>query len=298
MTTRDRTAEFLQYRSIRTKNGHSEKFEDDTAISLRPMWIERMNDVRTVERMIKDQMSKLEEMRKHHLKVEFSAERDETQEEAEIEKCQDVIDAYFKKTEQIIANLEKAYLDDLPDGGTDSELSVLRNVKMCLVNELNELSKVYRDSQRRYMVDVKKQRAVFQRWAGGDRQQMLEQELENDALMDQYLQKGMTQEQVETIMLNQQLADDRLREFERIFTSIKSLHDMFQDMNTLVIEQGAVLDRIDYNMNLTHTRVQKARVELKKAADYQKAGMFKLCVLFMVIMIIGMIIALFFKAVL
>lgn len=37
---------------------------------------------------------------------------------------------------------------------------------------------------------------------------------------------------------------------------------MFKDMNTLVIEQGAVLDRIDYNMTLTHTRVQRARTEL------------------------------------
>lgn len=299
MTTRDRRTEFLQYRSIRPKSEQREKLlaEETQHVYLAPAWVERMNDVRAVEKSIKEHMGILEELRKKHLKVEFSSTRDETQEEAEIEKCQDVIDSYFKNSEKIILDLEKLFLDDLPDGGTDSELSILRNVKMCLVNEINQISKTYRDSQRRYMIDVKKQRAVFQKWAGGDRQQMLEQELENDALMDQYLQKGMTQEQVETIMLNQQLADDRVKEFERIFTSIKSLHDMFQDMNTLVIEQGAVLDRIDYNMNLTHTRVHKARVELQKAADYQKAGMFKLCVLFMVILIIGMIIALFFKAV-
>lgn len=46
---------------------------------------------------------------------------------------------------------------------------------MCLVNEINQISKVYRESQRRYMMDVKKQRAVTQRWAGGDRQRAVEQ---------------------------------------------------------------------------------------------------------------------------
>lgn len=299
MTTRDRRTEFLQYRSIRPKSEEREQLlaEVSQTVYIVPAWIERMNDVRRVEKQIERQMSTLEELRRRHLKVEFSSSRDETQEEAEIEKCQDIIDGYFKDCEKIIIDLEKIYLKDLPDGETDSELSILRNVKMCLVNELNQISKVYRDSQRRYMIDVKKQRAVFDRWSGGDRQQMLEKELQNDALMDQYLQKGMTQEQVETIMLNQQLADDRVKEFERIFSSIKSLHEMFQDMNTLVIEQGAVLDRIDYNMNLTHTRVQKATTELKKAADYQKAGMFKLFVLFLIILIVGMVLALFFKAI-
>lgn len=298
MTTRDRTSEFMQYRSIKPKSTDQDNALQDTLqLNVIPEWVHRMKDVRDTELKIQENLTTLENLRKQHLKVEFSSTRDEAKEEAEIDLCQDVIDRYFKNTERLIHELEKVYLNSLPEGGTDYELSILRNIKMCLINEINQISKNYRESQRRYMIDVKKQRAVFQKWSGGERQHMLEQELENDALMDQYLQKGMTQEQVETIMLNQQLAEDRVREFERIFTSIKSLHEMFQDMNTLVIEQGAVLDRIDYNMNITHTRVQKARVELEKAADYQKAGGFKLCVLFMVIMIIGMIVALIFKAI-
>lgn len=297
MTTRDRSSEFMQYRSINpTSTNQGNVMGDTMRVDFIPAWVDRMKEVREVEQKIQEQMTILEDLRKKHLKVEFSSTRDEAEEEAQIDKCQDVIDSYFKSTERLIHDLERVYLDDLLEGGTDYELSILRNIKMCLINEINRISKNYRESQRRYMIDVKKHRAVFQKWSGGERQHQLEQELENDALMDQYLQKGMTQEQVETIMLNQQLAEDRVREFERIFASIKSLHEMFQDMNALVIEQGAVLDRIDYNMNITHTRVQKARVELQKAADYQKAGGFKLCVMFMCILIIGMVIALIFKA--
>lgn len=302
MATRDRTSEFLQYRAVRPRRPETEQLLAEEAhahqVYITPLWVEKLEDVRVIEERIRDEMSSLEKRRKDHLKVEFRSNRDEGEEEAQIERSQDTIDGLFKQTEKVVKELDTAYMRDLPDGGTNAELSILRNVKMCLVNEVNGISKLYRESQRRYMMDVKKQQVVSQRWAGGDRQKAVEQQLENDALMDQYLQKGMTQDQIETIMLNQQMADERVKEFERIYSSIKSLHEMFKDMSTLVIEQGAVLDRIDYNMTITHTRVQKARVELQRAAEYQSAGTFKLCLLFMIVLIIGLMIALFFKAVL
>ncbi|CAD2216764.1 syntaxin 16 [Angomonas deanei] len=302
MTTRDRTAEFLNYRANRPRRPEREQLIEEEAemqrVYISPAWVTKMDDVRRVEDKIREQMENLEGLRKNHLKVEFSSTRDEGEEEAQIDRAQDVIDSLFKQSEKGIKELDAAYLSDLPDGGTDAELSILRNVKMCLVNEINVISKEYRESQRRYMTDVKKQQAVSQRWAGGDRQKVIEQQLENDALMDQYLQKGMTQDQIETIMLNQQMADERVKEFERIYSSIKSLHEMFKDLNTLVIEQGALLDRIDYNMTVTHSRVEKGKQELIKAAKYQSAGTFKILVLFMIILIIGLMVALFFKVVL
>ncbi|KEG11346.1 syntaxin [Trypanosoma grayi] len=300
MASRDRTAEFLQYRSVRPKHPDAQRLLEEEqemhSMYVTPLWVEKMDDVRVIEKKIQEQMATLDSLRKNHLKIEFSSARDENQEEVQIEKAQDVIDSLFKHGEKVIRELDAAYLRDLPDSGTDAELSILRNVKMCLINELNNISKVYRESQRRYMMDVKKQHAVAQRWAGGERQRVIEQQLETDAVMDQYLQKGMTQEQVETILLNQHMVDERVKEFDRIYTSIKSLHEMFKDMNMLVIEQGAVLDRIDYNMTVTHSRVQKGKVELQKAAEYQEAGAFKLCVLFLVVLIIGLLIALLFKA--
>jgi syntaxin 16 len=100
---------------------------------------------------------------------------------------------------------------------------------------------------------------------------------------------------VEDILINSRLADERDQEFQNILTSIKSLHEMFQDLHTLVIEQGTMLDRIDHNMTVTHERVVQGKIQLEKAAKHQEAGTFQLCVLLLVVMIIGFAIALMVK---
>ena len=56
-----------------------------------------------------------------------------------------------------------------------------------------------------------------------------------------------------------------------------------------------MLDRIDHNMTVTHERVVQGRKQLEKAQKHQEAGTFKLCVLLLVVMIIGFLLALMIK---
>ena len=56
----------------------------------------------------------------------------------------------------------------------------------------------------------------------------------------------------------------REREITQIAKSINSLAVIFKDMQTMVVEQGTVLDRIDYNVEQTATNIEAAVEELEK----------------------------------
>ena len=66
---------------------------------------------------------------------------------------------------------------------------------------------------------------------------------------------------------------------------------MFKDLGTLVIEQGSMVDRIDYNMEQTVTRMKEGVQELVKADEYQKSSrpmkmMFTLGLIIVILLVI------------
>jgi syntaxin 16 len=301
MATRNRTEEFISLRAMHVVRRDSDDKEllqhGMTAIPIEaPAWVAVMQSIRQIENQIAMEHQHVEELHREHLKVCFGGDRDQEAEERDIESATQSISRKFKLVENEIKSLDEAYRRDLgPDGGSDAELSILHNAKMCLVHEIGMLSKQVRDGQRRYLKALEKQKAVRDRAAGGARRRELDDRLTEDDRIDECLQRGCTQKQVEDILINSRLAGERDQEFQNILTSIKSLHEMFHDLHTLVREQGTILDRVDYNMNVTHRRVVDTKDKLKDAADYQDASSFQLCFLLLIVMVVGFVIALMVK---
>ena len=61
---------------------------------------------------------------------------------------------------------------------------------------------------------------------------------------------------------------ERDREITQIARSISELAQLFQDLSALVIEQGSVLDRIDYNIDHMATDMRQSASELNRAQAY------------------------------
>eukprot|EP00051_Salpingoeca_urceolata_P034746 m.26521 g.26521 ORF g.26521 m.26521 type:complete len:292 (-) comp8252_c0_seq1:25-900(-) len=104
-------------------------------------------------------------------------------------------------------------------------------------------------------------------------------------LLDQ--QRMQQQEQLdEQIEYNEAVIVEReqgIRELESQMTEINSI---FQDLGTLVHEQGHVLDNIEANMTTTQDNVQHGTEELVKASTYQKKARKKMfCVLIIVVIV-------------
>lgn len=87
----------------------------------------------------------------------------------------------------------------------------------------------------------------------------------------------------------------REKEIEDIAQGIIDLSDLFRDLQTMVIDQGTMLDRIDYNVESMATDVKAADKELKVASGYQKKTTKRKIILLLVLIVAGMFILLLIK---
>lgn len=87
----------------------------------------------------------------------------------------------------------------------------------------------------------------------------------------------------------------REREIEDIAQGIIELSDLFRDLQTMVIDQGTMLDRIDYNVERMAVDVKGADRELVVAAGYQKKTTKRKLILLLILLIVGAIILLALK---
>ncbi|KHC65350.1 syntaxin 16, partial [Candida albicans P75010] len=69
---------------------------------------------------------------------------------------------------------------------------------------------------------------------------------------------------------NIQYLQQREREISKLAHGIIEISTIFKEMESMVIEQGTILDRIDYNLVNTVQDLKQADKELIKAHHYQK----------------------------
>lgn len=63
---------------------------------------------------------------------------------------------------------------------------------------------------------------------------------------------------------NERAITEREKEINEIVKSINGLAAVFKELQTMVIDQGTILDRIDYNIEQVNVHVEDAHGELQK----------------------------------
>jgi len=85
---------------------------------------------------------------------------------------------------------------------------------------------------------------------------------------------------------------ERESEIRNIEQSVGELNELFRDVAHMVHEQGAQLDIIEENVEVTHDSSRGAHVNLKQASNYQKSARSKACILLLILAIVLVIIIL------
>ena len=96
------------------------------------------------------------------------------------------------------------------------------------------------------------------------------------------------------IQIIEEVAKSRDVEIQNLVKGINDLAVIFKELSVLVIDQGNILDRIDYNIEQPVSHTKKANVELRKSEDYQKSRL-RSCICCLIVSIIIMLILVIIK---
>ena len=84
---------------------------------------------------------------------------------------------------------------------------------------------------------------------------------------------------------SKQILKKRDNELNKLLNSVNDLAGIFKDMQVLVMEQGSILDRIDYNIDIASTNVVKGKNSLIKANEYHKNNCFRNVIIVLIVCI-------------
>jgi len=93
----------------------------------------------------------------------------------------------------------------------------------------------------------------------------------------------------------QEVVQGRDREIAKIAESIEELSSIFKELAVLVIDQGTILDRIDYNMEAVVEHTREGIQQLEKAEKQQKSARPLKCIMCLLSTIAVLLILLILK---
>ena len=97
------------------------------------------------------------------------------------------------------------------------------------------------------------------------------------------------------LVMAERMTEEREKAITQVAESVGELAEIFKEIQVLVIDQGTILDRIDYNIEQAADRVGNAVVELNKANEYQKKSRTMMCIYVLLLLCGFMVIVLILK---
>jgi len=306
MASRDLTRKFVERRSARTARhrppshmtsaggysaagmdvemaalGGDRRTRDD---ALPPIWVDLVDSVDADVVKIEKATKELQALHTKRLMVSFD-DASEAALDQEIEAKTREATRLFRSCEQTLKRIATTGDAD----ASDSERTIRANIQRSAATRIQALGGDFRRSQREYLERLKRQKdgandATFDFLSGGG---------QLDAALDD--QGGFNEQQLQAVADVETLVAERDDEIRKIAESIQELSTIFKELAVLVIDQGTILDRIDFNMEQVAEHTRKGVVEIEKAEQYQKQARPRICIALLLLLNALMMIFLILK---
>ena len=151
------------------------------------------------------------------------------------------------------------------------------NIKMYLVEKIQNFSTEFRKNQQQYLKYLKEMGALSNI------------NNENESTIDNLINSKIDDEKNNFLYTQE---DDKHQQIKKrdedisvLAKSIDELSGIFKDLQNIVQEQGTILDRIDYNINISYENSQQGLKYIKKAEEHQSESCFRNVILLLFIII-------------
>jgi len=290
--TRNRTAEFKRRRPAKLQTSwDSGESADDAALigpsggddasparaGKQPEWAGHLNEAKATMIETQTMMKRLTTMHKEHIEKQSLFDNGMEQEHA-IEIATSQVTQSFHRCQKLIQAISRK--SGMSVSQADQRLG--KSAASAAARDLQDLSMTFRKSQASYL---KRMRGRDEREAGYKSMPGMDAGPAEDEEDDMYdVDTGFNDDQQAQVRDNTNIVRGREKEITKVVESIHELSEIFKDLANLVVEQGTMLDRIDYNIEMTATRIEKGFEELEKAEKYQASATKKRLILFLVIL--------------
>ncbi|CAM9509138.1 unnamed protein product [Chrysoparadoxa australica] len=274
--------------------GANEKWGNGAAGTNRtsPPWVERLARVDECIHKIQLRMRDLSSLHTKRLMVVFDGSEDHK--EREIEAATRDITNLFRGAEGELQGIMNGEESGLGQGGK-AEDKVRENIQRATARKLQGLSLAFRNSQKDYLRSLQSQKQGGV--AGGDFDFLADKENARISGIDD-MPMGMTPEQhaqITALQDSSAVVAERDSELMSIVQSIEELSTIFKELAVLVIDQGTILDRIDFNMEQVVDHTIDGVQQLHKAEESQKNALPIKCISILVGLIILLLMILVWK---
>lgn len=240
---------------------------------LSPKWIDGIEEIQYDVTRIQQKMKELVSL--HDKYLNRPTLDDSTEEEHAIEITTQEITQMFHRCQRAVQTLQSK-----ARSCTEQEERVLRNVVSSLAQSLQDLSLSFRHSQSDYLKRIKNREERSKHFF--ETSIPLMDDGEDMTLYEQ----GFTDDQLALVQQNTVTVEEREREIRQIVQSISDLNEIFRDLAGMIVEQGTVLDRIDYNIEQASIKTDDGLKHLQKAEKYQKKNRKMLVILILFVLVI------------
>lgn len=269
---------------------------------LPPSWLDISDEVDDTLSEIKKKISHLDSLHKKNALPGFD---DRSAEEKEIEQLTYTITQQLHSCQNIMKRFESM----TKDVTRPAEMKMAANMKISLATKIQEMSTSFRKMQSNYLKSLRNEAFPanigdnpYSGSSGRDSPSPFGGSSGNynyDPVMEDELDVSFSQN---TLKQSSQLAtsqdenfQQREQEITNIAQGILELAEIFKDLQTMVIDQGTLLDRIDYNIETMYTNVKQADKELNQATHYQKRTQKCKIILLLTLIVVGLLIVLLVK---